>query len=119
MANATPAHQAYLARLYATAKQECARGIVAQTAKVRLRYWAHWQDFCDKANVDSFLEDVAEKDRTDFIRSFATHVRKGGAGRGHQVRHGSVAAALTAIGKTFMDRQLPNPVVNGHGSKAT
>ena len=36
-------------------------------------------------------------------------MRDGNAGRGHQVRHGSVSDALCAIGKTFEMACLPNP----------
>jgi len=83
---------------------------VAQTEKVRLRYWAHWAHFCaDLHHLDPLLQGLDDRSRIDLLLSFARYVREGHAGRGHQVRAGSVSTALCAIGKTFELDDRPNP----------
>jgi hypothetical protein len=60
--------------------------------------------------VDPFLEGTTEAERIDLLAVFARYIREGHAGRGHQVRSGSVQDALCAVGKIFeLDRQ-PNPL---------
>ena len=103
MENASTRHQTHLTRLFTAARRASANGVVAQTEKVRLRYWIHWAYFChDVCHVDPLLHDVTNcQSRIDLLTAFAAYVRQGNAGRGHQVRIGSVQDALCAIGKTF------------------
>ena len=111
MAAAPAAHQNYLQRLYALARRDAFHGVVDQTQKVRLRYWAHWSHFCRtlNANVDPFLTGVETSTTIDLLEGFARYIREGNAGRGHQVRSGSVSDALCAVGKTFEMARMPNP----------
>jgi hypothetical protein len=44
--------------------------------------------------LDPFLEGTTEAERIDILAAFARYIRKGHAGRGHQVRSGSVQDAL-------------------------
>ena len=99
MASAPDAHKDQLTRLYTAVQSNLASGVVATTQKVRLRYWVHWQHFCSTQHqLDPFLESCSQATRAALTTGFAQHVRQGDAGRGHQVRHGSVQAALSAIG---------------------
>ena len=109
MAHAPAKQQAELAHLYSLTRRACANGVVDQTAKVRLRYWAHWQHFCWKHQVEPFLNDLSQQAGVDHICNFASWVREGNAGRGNQVRVGSVQEALRAVGKTFELAGLDNP----------
>lgn len=59
--------------------------------------------------LDPFLKGVPEDAQIGLLTGFARYVREGSAGRGHQVRSGSVSDALCAIGKTFEMACLPNP----------
>ena len=109
MDNAAPKHQAELTRLYRLAQQDSANGVVAQTARVRLRYWAHWIHFCSLQQLDPSLAHVPDPFRVEALLGFTRHVREGNAGRGNQVRVGSVSTALSAIGTTFELDCKPNP----------
>ena len=115
MANAPPAHQDLLTRLYAAARQDATNGVVDQTHKVRLRYWTHWSHFLTIYHqLDPFLQGLETKDQVTILCGFARWVREGHAGRGHQVRAGSVQAALCAIGQTFELDCKPNPLYQTH-----
>ena len=118
MANAAPEHQAELARIHHSASQASAHGVVATTDRVRVRHFAHWIHFAQLQKVDPFLRHVDDKTLIEALSGFAQHVREGNAGRGNQVRVGSVQNAICAIGKTFeMDGQ-PNPTYqNRRGTK--
>ena len=111
MAAASPAQQDYLQRLYSLARQDSLNGIVDQTKRVRLRYWTHWAHFCQVLHngVDPFLSGATNQEKVALLEAFARYVREGNAGRGHQVRSGSVSDAICAIGKTFEMACLPNP----------
>ena len=111
MANAAPAHQHDLACLFRAARRDTADRIVAQTQKVRLRFWTHWVHFTtQRLQVDPFLTNLPTDHQIPILQGFARFVREGHAGRGHQVRVGSVQDALCAIGKTFEQAGLPNPL---------
>ena len=110
MDRAPPSQQRELTRLYTAARRDSANGIVAQTQKVRLRYWAHWIHWCTNLHdLDPFLTHLADGSKVDLIEGFARYVREGHAGRGHQVRVGSVSEALRAVGKTFELDKRDNP----------
>lgn len=107
------------------AERETAYGIVEQTAKCKLRYWRHWQHFCrhlDTGAVDPYFSNIpavipwdpqqAHRNRQEQIRilsMWCVYVRQGKAGRGHQVRVGSVQDALSAISTRFQLVALPDP----------
>ena len=111
MANAPAAQQARLASLYSAARRDSACGVLAQTQKVRLRYWTHWEHFCwELHHLDPFLDGTPLPQQVALLQGFARYVRQGNAGRGHRVQAGSVQDALCAIGKTFELELLPNPV---------
>jgi len=112
VADAPPARQDQLARLYAAARRDSTNGVVAQTQKVRLRYWTHWSHFCRTVhnNVDPFLDGVSKAKRVALLEAFARYIREGNAGRGHTVRAGSVQDALCAVGKIFELDLRPNPI---------
>ena len=59
--------------------------------------------------MDPRLTGVDRTRRVDILGAFARYVREGHAGRGHQVRSGSVSDALCAVGKTFEMARMPNP----------
>ena len=111
MAVATPSQQDYLKRLYSLARKDSLNGIVDQTKRVRLRYWTHWTHFCQVLHngLDPFLSGVEDRKKVALLEAFARYVREGNAGRGHQVRSGSVSDAICAVGKTFEMACLPNP----------
>ena len=100
-----------LTRLYCAAREDSANGVLAQTQKVRLRYWTHWQHYCRVLHaVDPFLSGLATPQQVALLQGFARYVREGHAGRGHTVRSGSVQDALCAVGKTFELDLRPNPI---------
>lgn len=103
------AQHSHLARLLSAARRDSTDGVLAQTQKVRLRYWTHWAHFTQHFQVDPFLEGVPDPARVILLTGFARHVREGHAGRGHTVRSGSVQDALCAVGKTFELDLRPNP----------
>ena len=112
MAAAPPQHQAELARLYRLAREDATHGVVDQTHKVRLRYWTHWSNYIHRnhPHLDPFLRGVEDPTRVDILSGFARFVREGHAGRGHQVRAGSVQAALCAVGQAFELDCRANPL---------
>lgn len=109
--------QAEYARLFRAAGKATAHGVVDQTAKVQLRYWKAWERFTVPLGVDPFLQGLPTSQRIELLHIFAQHIREGGAGRGHQVRAGSVQDALCAIGKTCELAALDNPIYRCAGAQ--
>jgi len=109
LAHVPTAQHSHLARLLSAARADSTNGVLAQTQKVRLRYWTHWAHFTQQFQLDPFLEGVPYTLRVTLLTGFARHVREGHAGRGHTVRSGSVQDALCAVGKTFELDLRPNP----------
>jgi len=76
---------------------------------MREHYWGHWEKFLP-SNIDPYLQNMDQKRQVTFLQLFARWVREGTAGRGCQVKTGSVQAALGAIGKTIKLAGFDNPL---------
>ena len=76
-------------------------GVVAATAKSRIRYWNKWQSYASLFRIDPFLQNVPPLERDIVVTAFAARVRSGYYGRGKQVSTGEVRTALAAISKTI------------------
>ena len=76
-------------------------GVVAATAKSRIRYWNKWQSYASLFRIDPFLQNVPPLERDIVVTAFAARVRSGHYGRGKQVSTGEVRTALAAISKTI------------------
>jgi len=96
-------------RLCNAVNEDTVAGIVASTRTTRERYWRHWEKFIPRG-FDPYLQDVDRTKQIALLQLFARWVREGAAGRGRQVKTGSIQAALGAIGKTIELAGFDNPL---------
>ena len=116
MAVLPPKEQHFFKGLFHSSNRATANGVVDQTTATRLRYWNKWKEFCKRLGVDPYFKNVSDiSTRFEHLVTFAAYVREGHAGRGNQVRVGSVQTALCAIGATFELDELPNPLYSQQG----
>ena len=109
MATIPPSRQANLARLFQTANEAVAQGVVDATHKDRQRYWKAWCSFCRPHLLDPYLTGTPDEVQIQFLSAFTQAVRRGNYGRGHRVRAQSVQVALHAIGSAFKLDGRRNP----------
>jgi len=102
--------------LFDAANHHVSQGVVDANNIQRNRYWRHWCNFL-WPHFDPFLQNLSHIKQISVLQAFAKWVRQGKAGRGHQIRAGTVQEALSAIGKTFELAGLPNPLYQPNSDK--
>lgn len=122
MASLPAPQQAPTARLFYAAAKAAANGVTDATTKLQHRYWGHWKQWCKKRDLDPFLQSTIQGpmpscDQLYWLGAFAEEIRLGGAGRGHQVRVGSVQDALAALATTFQLAGINPPPTHTDASR--
>ena len=85
-----------------SAGEAAANGVTAKTNATRQKYWRHWEQYANSANIDPFLNpSVPPLERDIVTGAFAARVRTGKYGNGDQLKVSGVTDALAAISKTI------------------
>ena len=91
-----------------------ANGITTQATKTREKYWRHWVTYTKQCHTDPYLTKESNLNKAIIITRYATRVRSGAYGLGHEVKVQSISNALAAISKTIELAGEQSPVYQAH-----
>jgi hypothetical protein len=84
--------------------------------RIQAKNWSAWVEFCSDARRDPYLTDSSKPIQQQLLLGFASRVRRGYYGRGHQVNAQTPETALRHVAQTLVLAGYPDPR-RSYGSK--